>query len=141
MKRSEGEQKEGCREWTSSKGNQSKWFSDGNWYKADGLGYEALSEVLVSRHIIWKIVFGGLRQSHFPGSLTNSWMPVRSCIPALSFGHILQSGMWRRCYRSLREFMRKRFWSGFMRLCAYRFGNTHICGKGYLPRVVSLKFE
>lgn len=35
--------------WTSSKGNQNKWFSDGMWYKEDGLGYEALSEVLVSR--------------------------------------------------------------------------------------------
>lgn len=49
MKRAEGEQQKGYREWTSSKGNQSKWFLDGNWYKADGLGYEALSEVLVSR--------------------------------------------------------------------------------------------
>lgn len=36
-------------EWTSSKGNQNKWFSDGIWYKEDGWGYEALSEVLVSR--------------------------------------------------------------------------------------------
>lgn len=36
-------------EWTSSKGNQNKWFKDGIWYKEDGLGYEALSEILVSR--------------------------------------------------------------------------------------------
>ena len=35
--------------WTSSKGNQNKWFDGENWYKEDGLGYEALSEVLVSR--------------------------------------------------------------------------------------------
>lgn len=35
--------------WTSSKGNQNKWFDGKNWYKEDGLGYEALSEVLVSR--------------------------------------------------------------------------------------------
>lgn len=34
---------------TSSKGNQNKWCVDGIWYKADGLGYEALSEVVVSR--------------------------------------------------------------------------------------------
>ena len=36
-------------EQTSSKGNQNKWCKDGIWYKADGLGYEALAEVLVSR--------------------------------------------------------------------------------------------
>jgi hypothetical protein len=34
---------------TSSKGNQNKWYMDGVWYKADGLGYEALAEVMVSR--------------------------------------------------------------------------------------------
>ena len=34
---------------TSSKGNQNKWCMDGIWYKADGLGYESLSEVVVSR--------------------------------------------------------------------------------------------
>ena len=33
----------------SSKGNQNKWLLDGVWYKADGLGYEALAEVLISR--------------------------------------------------------------------------------------------
>lgn len=33
----------------SSKGNQHKWYADGYWYKEDGLGYEALAEVLVSR--------------------------------------------------------------------------------------------
>ncbi len=36
-------------EWTSSKGNQNKWFADGMWYKEDGLGYEALAEIFVSR--------------------------------------------------------------------------------------------
>lgn len=35
--------------WTSSKGNQNKWRIDGIWYKEDGLGYEALAEVLVSK--------------------------------------------------------------------------------------------
>lgn len=35
--------------WTSSKGNQRKWFMEGVWYKEDGLGYEALAEVLISR--------------------------------------------------------------------------------------------
>ncbi len=35
--------------WTSSKGNQNKWCIDGVWYKEDGLGYEALAEVLISR--------------------------------------------------------------------------------------------
>lgn len=35
--------------WTSSKGNQNKWYLNGVWYKEDGLGYEALSEVFVSR--------------------------------------------------------------------------------------------
>ena len=34
---------------TFSKGNQNKWCVDGIWYKADGLGYEALAEILVSR--------------------------------------------------------------------------------------------
>lgn len=34
---------------TSSKGNQNKWRIEGIWYKADGLGYEALSEIMVSR--------------------------------------------------------------------------------------------
>lgn len=33
----------------SSKGNQNKWTVQGIWYKADGLGYEALAEVLISR--------------------------------------------------------------------------------------------
>jgi len=37
---------------TSSKGNQNKWFSDGKWYKEDGLGYEALAEVVVSRLLL-----------------------------------------------------------------------------------------
>lgn len=39
-------------ELASSKGNQNKWYSDGKWYKEDGLGYEALAEVLVSRLLI-----------------------------------------------------------------------------------------
>ncbi len=34
---------------TSSKGNQNKWFDQVRWYKEDGLGYEALAEVLISR--------------------------------------------------------------------------------------------
>lgn len=33
----------------TSKGDQPKWQLDGNWYKADHMGYEALTEVLVSR--------------------------------------------------------------------------------------------
>lgn len=37
------------REITSSKGNQNKWYKDGKWYKEDGMGYEALSEILISR--------------------------------------------------------------------------------------------
>lgn len=32
----------------SSKGNQLKWIIDDTWYKADGLGYEGLSEVVSS---------------------------------------------------------------------------------------------
>ncbi|MCD8075976.1 MAG: hypothetical protein LUF27_13300 [Lachnospiraceae bacterium] len=32
----------------SSKGNQLKWFQDGWWYKADGLGYESLAESAAS---------------------------------------------------------------------------------------------
>ena len=38
---------------TSSKGNQNKWCKNGKWYKVDGLGYEALSEVVVS-HLLKK---------------------------------------------------------------------------------------
>lgn len=34
---------------TSSKGNQNKWTSQGIWYKADNLGYEALAEIMISR--------------------------------------------------------------------------------------------
>lgn len=34
---------------TSSKGNQNKWYADGKWYKEDGLGYEALAEVVISK--------------------------------------------------------------------------------------------
>lgn len=33
----------------SSKGNQLKWSNNGLWYKADYLGYESMSEVVVSR--------------------------------------------------------------------------------------------
>ncbi len=33
----------------SSKGNQPKWYADGYWYKADYMGYESLSEVVISR--------------------------------------------------------------------------------------------
>jgi hypothetical protein len=33
----------------SSKGNQLKWKHDGYWYKADHMGYEGLSEVIISR--------------------------------------------------------------------------------------------
>ena len=33
----------------TSKGNQLKWKLDNQWYKADHMGYEGLSEVLVSR--------------------------------------------------------------------------------------------
>lgn len=32
----------------STKGNQNKWFDGKYWYKADGLGYEGLSEFVVS---------------------------------------------------------------------------------------------
>ncbi|MCD8121758.1 MAG: hypothetical protein LUE65_05885 [Clostridiales bacterium] len=32
----------------SSKGNQLKWMIHDNWYKADYMGYESLSEVIVS---------------------------------------------------------------------------------------------
>lgn len=41
-------QREEQREWTSSKGNQNKWFDEGIWYKEDSLGYESLAEILVS---------------------------------------------------------------------------------------------
>lgn len=33
----------------SSKGDQPKWYVDGKWYKADHMGYESLSEVVISR--------------------------------------------------------------------------------------------
>lgn len=33
---------------TSTKGNQKKWKKDNYWFKADGLGYESLSEYIVS---------------------------------------------------------------------------------------------
>lgn len=34
---------------SSSKGNQMKWCSEGQWYKADYMGYEGLAEVLISQ--------------------------------------------------------------------------------------------
>ena len=34
---------------TSSKGNQMKWLLDNFWYKQDHMGYEGLSEVVVSK--------------------------------------------------------------------------------------------
>ena len=33
----------------TSKGNQPKWNIDNNWYKADHMGYESLSEYVVSK--------------------------------------------------------------------------------------------
>ncbi|MFI3202077.1 MAG: hypothetical protein R3Y54_11260 [Eubacteriales bacterium] len=33
----------------SSKGNQFKWMEGNIWYKIDGLGYESLAEIMVSR--------------------------------------------------------------------------------------------
>ena len=33
---------------TGSRGNQTKWYKDGFWYKADFLGYEGLSEHICS---------------------------------------------------------------------------------------------
>ena len=37
----------------TSKGDQPKWKQSGNWYKADHMGYEALSEIIVSRLLTW----------------------------------------------------------------------------------------
>ena len=34
---------------SSSKGNQPKWLTDGLWYKADHMGYEGLSEIVISK--------------------------------------------------------------------------------------------
>lgn len=34
---------------SSSKGNQPKWYGDGLWYKADHMGYEGLSEIVISK--------------------------------------------------------------------------------------------
>lgn len=42
----------------SSKGNQMKWFWEGFWYKADGLGYESLSEVVCSRILLHSSIPG-----------------------------------------------------------------------------------
>ena len=36
----------------SSKGNQLKWSKNGIWYKADNLGYEGMSETVVSKLLI-----------------------------------------------------------------------------------------
>lgn len=42
----------------SSKGNQLKWELDGFWYKADGLGYEGLAEIAVSKLLEMSSVTG-----------------------------------------------------------------------------------
>ena len=34
---------------SSSKGNQPKWYGDGLWFKADHMGYEGLSEIVISK--------------------------------------------------------------------------------------------
>lgn len=39
----------------TSKGDQPKWKQSGNWYKADHMGYEALSEIIVSRLLTWSM--------------------------------------------------------------------------------------
>lgn len=36
----------------TSKGNQPKWQANGKWYKTDHLGYESLSETIVSRLLV-----------------------------------------------------------------------------------------
>ena len=40
----------------SSKGNQLKWKYENNWYKADHMGYEGLSEVIVSQFLSYSNV-------------------------------------------------------------------------------------
>ena len=40
----------------SSKGNQLKWKYENNWYKADHMGYEGLSEVIVSQLLFYSNV-------------------------------------------------------------------------------------
>ena len=42
-----------AREGHTSKGDQPKWKRANNWYKADHMGYEALSEIIVSRLLSW----------------------------------------------------------------------------------------
>ena len=42
------EQDEWRNDWQSSKGNQLKWENNNVWYKADSLGYEGLSEYVIS---------------------------------------------------------------------------------------------
>ena len=36
----------------SSKGDQPKWLYEGKWYKMDSLGYEGLSEIIISRLLL-----------------------------------------------------------------------------------------
>src|SRR5699024_10726305 len=50
----------------TSKGDQPKWQLKGKWYKADHMGYEALSEVVVSKL---------LKQSNVPDFV--EYEPVR----------------------------------------------------------------
>ena len=42
-----------AREGHTSKGDQPKWKHADSWYKADHMGYEALSEIIVSRLLSW----------------------------------------------------------------------------------------
>lgn len=42
----------------SSKGNQTKWFLGDFWYKADGLGYESLSESVCSDILAYSTIGG-----------------------------------------------------------------------------------
>ena len=42
-----------AREGHTSKGDQPKWKRANDWFKADHMGYEALSEIIVSRLLSW----------------------------------------------------------------------------------------
>lgn len=62
---------------TSSKGNQLKWEQDGWWYKADGLGYEGLAEVAVSRILSYSNLDGVT--DYEPGIIFYRGQAYRGC--------------------------------------------------------------
>lgn len=70
----------------SSKGNQLKWENEGNWYKADSMGYEGLSEYLISvllsysslepeEYVSYQTEMIRYKRNQYPGCKSRNFLP------------------------------------------------------------------